>query len=309
MANQDSGYFGMKIGEALSSGAGYISDALRRKYEIQRRMEEEAREQKMAQERQNQLMSLTMAKEGVAYDPMNPAASFEQYAQTASKTRDLQTRGMEADIAFKEARAKQVGEGGMGGGFGVEKLKIGGREVEVPVRYSPTGPIPINLPSQAQAKPLNQFQTNAAAGVMAARKLESMIDAADGKAIGRFGGMAAALPQKSITGKLLRMGDPTAQEFAATRDEIVDLLARIRTGAVITSNEEKIYANKIYSILQDEGVNKKNIQMIRDYFQRALPKGYNPETASYESPEMEQGNPDFTPDEIELYERMIAEGK
>lgn len=305
MANQDSGYFGMKIGEALSAGAGHISDALRRKYEMQRREEEKQKTLDEQKAQQAQSMRLSFASKGIDYDPMNPEAAFSQFSQAGKQDRALAQRGMEADIALKESRANMPA----GGGFGVEKLKIGGREVEVPVRYSPTGPIPITLPSQAQAKPLNQFQTNAAAGVMAAKKLESMLDAAEGKPIGRLGGLGGTLSQKSMLGKAIRIGDPTAQEFASTKDEIVDLLARIRTGAVITSNEEKIYANKIYSILQDEGVNKKNIQMIRDYFQRALPKGYNPETASYESPEMEQGNPDFTPDEIELYERMIAEGK
>ncbi len=37
---QDSGYFGVRLGDAISSGAGHISNALQRKYEIQRREQE-----------------------------------------------------------------------------------------------------------------------------------------------------------------------------------------------------------------------------------------------------------------------------
>lgn len=313
-------YFGMKMGDAISSGASHIAAGLQRRYELQRQealRQEELRRQEEEMARQQAqrdlMMRSTFAAKGIDYDPANPAAAFESMMGQSKAERDMAQRGIklaqDKTIAEIEALNRKGTSLPAMGALGVEKIKIGGREVEVPVRNTPSGPVPFSLPQQAQGKPLNQFQTNAAAGVMAAAKLESMIDAAEGKPIGRLGGIGAALPQKSLAGKILRMGDTTAQDFASTRDEIVDLLARIRTGAVITTNEEKIYANKIYSILQDEGVNKKNIQMIKEYFKRALPKGYNPETVSYETPEVEQGNPDFTPEEIETYERMIAEGK
>lgn len=99
MANNEPNYFGLKLGEAIASGAVPIANALQRKYALQRQKEEEERERQMMQDRQNQIMQLTMAKEGVAYDPMNPAASFEQYAKSSAQDINLGREKTRAQIA------------------------------------------------------------------------------------------------------------------------------------------------------------------------------------------------------------------
>lgn len=88
----DSGYFGMKVGEALTSGAGHISEALQRKYAMQKRQEEidkQEVERKRIMDIQNkhnafqtnmQLGSMGVDVQAHPYDPMNPEASL-QYMQ------------------------------------------------------------------------------------------------------------------------------------------------------------------------------------------------------------------------------------
>lgn len=290
----DNSYFGVRMGEALASGAGHISQALQRKYQAQAEAEERKKMMEEQGKQQGQSMRLAFAKEGIEYDPNNPEAAFSQFAQSSAQRKGLEQQKLQADINKSTPGATPHS------GFGVEKLKIGGMDKEIPVRYDSSGnPIPISIGTQSTQKPLTQAQANAAQGVVATEKMLSMIDAAEGKPIGRLGGLGGTLSQSNPVGKLLRIGDPTAQEFASARDEVVDLIARIRTGAVITTNEEKLYANKIYSILNTEGINKKNIQMIKDYFQRVLPKGYNPQTMAYEEPVPMGGTPDgFDPNEF-----------
>lgn len=310
-------YFGIKLGEAVQGGLGHIASALQRRYELER--ENELRNEDIARQDERQLKNeqLAFAQQGVAlpsqpkavnFGPLGPSQPMRGYSEeTLSPLIAAHQRKIALDEDMRRAQIGAISNKNAGG-LGTEKLKIGGRDVEIPVRYDNSGnPIPFSLPAGQQQKPLNQFQANAAQGVMMAKKLSSMVESAGGKPIGRFGGLGGTLSQRNPIGKAIRMGDPTAQDFASTKDELVDLIARIRTGAVITSNEEKIYANKIYSILQDEGVNLKNIKMMEDYFKRALPKGYNPETGSYE----DTAHPvmDFTPEEVDIYERMIAEGK
>lgn len=303
----DSGYFGVRLGDAIATGAGHISEALQRKYAMQRRDEEMARQREEEKAAQNQSTRLSFAKAGIDYDSENPAAAFEAYRAKSAGDISAEDRLREAQIKRTEFQSTPEGQhGGMGGEIpeaGYNFLTGPGGAQYVPTKYGPKFVPGTGAPPN---KPLNQFQANAAAGVMAAKKLDSMIESAEGKPIGRFGGIGGTLSQKNLAGKVLRIGDPVAQEFVSTKDEIVDLLARIRTGAVITSNEEKIYANKLYSILQDEGVNRKNIKMIQDYFQRALPKGYNPETLSYDSSDAPSAELPLSPEEKAELEQLRA---
>jgi len=99
MANDS--YFGIELGKALSSGAGSISSALQRKYEIQNQLQQ----QRLQNQRQDFQTQAQAAQMGVAYDPNNPAASFEPYRQTVQRQQEMGLRKSEADIGYREAAA------------------------------------------------------------------------------------------------------------------------------------------------------------------------------------------------------------
>lgn len=114
MADQDSGYFGLKLGEALERGAGHIASALQRKYEFKQRQQEREAERARQNQMIDRQMGLTLAAKGVAYDPTNPAASFEAFrAQSAGdilrsqEAANLNRQKTQAEINLLNKRAGQ----------------------------------------------------------------------------------------------------------------------------------------------------------------------------------------------------------
>jgi hypothetical protein len=128
----DSGYFGMKLGEAVSAGAGHISKALERKYDIQR--QEELRRQQMeqmqaAQERNlSQQVRLSAAGQGIPI-PQTPGMTgtdligqFAEAVKTQKFTKEelernqrgemlpLQQDKMRAETDLLRARVKSEGQ-------------------------------------------------------------------------------------------------------------------------------------------------------------------------------------------------------
>lgn len=107
----DSGYFGLKLGEALSSGAGHIANALQRRYELQR--QDQLRQEELARQNdlRNQQMQMTFASKGVAYDPKNPAAAFEAFRQTSQQDIEGDRARQAALIKVAMAKANMGGQG------------------------------------------------------------------------------------------------------------------------------------------------------------------------------------------------------
>jgi hypothetical protein len=110
MANFDSGYFGMQIGDALSAGAGHISSALQRKYEMQRK--EQAKQEELARQQgaQKQTMQMGFAAKGIDYDPNNPAAAFEALRAQSAGNMAQQAKGVELGQKKTQADIDAMGQ-------------------------------------------------------------------------------------------------------------------------------------------------------------------------------------------------------
>jgi hypothetical protein len=108
----DMGYFGLKLGEAISSGAGHISQALQRKYELQRQADKEQEERARQEEGRDQQAQMTFASQGIDYDPANPAIAFSKFAETmaARKSREQGMAGEDRELArrLKEAQIRNL---------------------------------------------------------------------------------------------------------------------------------------------------------------------------------------------------------
>lgn len=90
----DSGYFGMKLGDALSAGAGHISQALQRKYAAQAEAEERKKMMEEQDKQQSASRTFEMAKMGYENTP----EALEQFIADRQKTRGLEQQKLQADV-------------------------------------------------------------------------------------------------------------------------------------------------------------------------------------------------------------------
>lgn len=112
MPNYEPNYFGVAMGDAISAGAGHISDALQRRYETQRQNELIAKQEAEQKSKEDLNMGLNYAKEGIAYDPNNPHLAFNEYAKIGGKNRELENAKTQAEIDKLKFQSTPQGEGG-----------------------------------------------------------------------------------------------------------------------------------------------------------------------------------------------------
>lgn len=120
-------YFGIKLGEALSTGAGHIANAIQRQYEIQRQAELDRQRQDLLRQQtyQQELGNrISLAKAGVQvpnvpaspnFGPLGPDQpmrfpDLSQIHQDYLANRNLERRGQEAEIGYKESQSKALSE-------------------------------------------------------------------------------------------------------------------------------------------------------------------------------------------------------
>ena len=98
-------YFGMKLGEAISSGAGHISEGLRRRYELQRQNELMAKREQDQKANKDNERTFEMQKMG--YD--NTPESLAQFISDRKKQREVGGQKTQAEINLLNKRAATVG--------------------------------------------------------------------------------------------------------------------------------------------------------------------------------------------------------
>ncbi len=153
MANQDSGYFGMKLGEALSAGAGHIANALQRKYELQRQEELRQQQEAKAQAMQQQTLRMGFAQKGIAYDPNNPEASFGALQKQGVESSQLGQMKTLAEIQKLQAEAGKAGQSTPPPGF---------RTTATGLEPIPGGPAALKIEAEQAQKAEDTMRTEAA---------------------------------------------------------------------------------------------------------------------------------------------------
>lgn len=125
MARIEPNYFGVALGDAIASGAGHISEALQRRYEMQRREALMQEQQAKADQSSDENKTMQYAAQGIKFDPANPGIAqsqlIEEHMAQASRQKgdaDLNRQMKEAQIKKLNFEATPQGEpsGGMRGG-------------------------------------------------------------------------------------------------------------------------------------------------------------------------------------------------
>lgn len=134
MPKGNESYFGVQLGQALASGAGHISDALQRKYEMQRQMELQDRQMRQ----QDIGTQAQLASKGVRYDPNQPLdpSIFDPLISQAQEQANLARRKDEANIAMTEAQSKMFA-GGLGGAQVITDPTTGVQYLSYGSKYGP----------------------------------------------------------------------------------------------------------------------------------------------------------------------------
>lgn len=134
MPKGNNSYFGVALGQAIASGAGHISNALQRKYEMQRQMELQDRQMRQ----QDIGTQAQLASKGIRYDPTQPLdpSIFDPLISQAQEQANLARRKDEADIAMTEAQSRMFA-GGQGGAQVITDPTTGVQYLSYGSKYGP----------------------------------------------------------------------------------------------------------------------------------------------------------------------------
>lgn len=246
MANQDSGYFGLKIGEALSQGAGHIAEGLQRKYALQEAKRKEDEQRQMA-----------FSSKGIDYDPENPHLAFEAVSTMSKKTRGIEEQRSQAEIDLMNRRASAVSA----------KAPIGYRYNEYgSLEAIPGGPAFDKL----QEKDIKKEQAQKTYDL----KIKNVKDTID-SAMGQIGYTTAGLGGKILGG--IGMTGPVDLEGALNTiksnlgfDRLTQMRAESPTGGAlgnVSDRELQLLTSTVQSLdqRQSPATLKKNLAIIRGY--------------------------------------------
>jgi len=271
MAGQDSGYFGMKIGEALSSGAGHIASALQRRYEIQRQAEMRRQEQERMQAAQQQQMQMGFAAQGVQYDPRNPAASFEAMRGQVAGKRQMEEKGAMLEQAKTQAeidalKAKTAGMPDATANMGYTQTAPAELTAQYGVpstRVNPYANMPENVRTKVQPANIsyaNKLIEKANAAQDTAEGAKAELDRVtallnSGMATGPFVGRAKKLGQYVIPGDELATQVGTFEQVA---NKLIPTMRQGMPGAA-SDRDVAMFAKATIGIDKTPEVNKKII--------------------------------------------------
>lgn len=228
MPKGNESYFGVQLGQALASGAGHISNALQRKYEMQR--EDELRAQALARQEEAQLKNeqLAFAQQGVAlpgkpravnFGPMGANQPMTGYSEEQLSPLILaHQKQMEMQQQMQQAKINDMGDGGQKAPAGYRPTKQGNLEM------IPGGPA--DLKAQAEMTKTKESQATQDSRI---ENTKMRVD----KAISRIGFSTTGLGADTLAG----LGGTEARGLKGDLDQIKANLAFDRLTAM--RNESK----------------------------------------------------------------------
>jgi len=276
----DPGYFGLKLGEAIASGAGHISEALQRKYERQRQAQKEEEALKRQQAAQLLTLKSGMAAQGAPI-PLGPVGAnpdmlineFAQYMakkkagqeQISMEDRDLSRRKTEAEIAKmgKEPTSKQ-----MTPPPGYRFLPNGALEA------IPGGPAAMSIQEKqterdediARKESASSSQMSGASKVL--RNIDEALDTIGWRSTGWGGALFQKLPNSEAR-SLKNLLDPIQANIGF--DRLTQMRNESKTGGAlgqVSERELKLLTSTIAPLDPLDKDFKNNLQFVKEHYQR-----------------------------------------
>jgi len=272
----DMGYFGLKLGEAISSGAGHISQALQRKYELQRQADKEQEERARQEEARDQQAQMTFAAQGIDYDPANPAIAFSKFAETmaARKSREQGIAGEDRELARRKTEA-QIRE--------MERTP-NARQMTPPPGYRflpdgtleaiPGGPAAMSIQEKqterdediARKESASSSQMSGASKVL--RNIDEALDTIGWRSTGWGGALFQKLPNSEAR-SLKNLLDPIQANIGF--DRLTQMRNESKTGGAlgqVSERELKLLTSTIAPLDPLDKDFKNNLQFVKEHYQR-----------------------------------------